>query len=195
MLAELEKLAFAPDRRPFAAALAAATGASAEDMGKVVGDRSGEPLALVLAALGMTPEAATRIFLMGDPAIAHSYERVAALQQLVADISSQTARRLVIRFLDAARRPLRYVRRDRSRSRCHAEPQQVRCAFCAGACDRPRRSATAPLRRPHPQMRPARARSSAAEVAPSFREIEKRAALAILDFDDPQVRIEGDFFL
>jgi hypothetical protein len=57
----------------------------------------------------MTPEAATRVFLTGDPAIAHSYERVAALQQLVAEISSQTARRLVIRFVDAARQPLRYV--------------------------------------------------------------------------------------
>ena len=78
-------------------------------MDKVVSDRRGEPLALVLAALGMTPEAATRIFLMGDPAIAHCYERVATLQKLVADISSQIARRLVIRFLDAARRPLRYV--------------------------------------------------------------------------------------
>lgn len=109
LLAELEKLAFAPDRRPFAAALAAATGATAEDMGKVVGDRSGEPLALVLAALGMTPEAATRIFLTGDPAIAHSYERVAALQQLVADISAQTARRLVVRFVAARHQPVRYV--------------------------------------------------------------------------------------
>ena len=109
LLAEFEKLAFAPDRRPFAAALAAATGASTEYMGKVVSDRGGEPLALVLAALGMTPEAATRVFLTGDPAIAHSYERVAALQQLVAEISSQTARRLVIRFVDAARQPLRYV--------------------------------------------------------------------------------------
>ena len=107
--AELEKLAFAPDRRPFAAALAAATGATAQDMDKVVNDRGGEPLALVLAALGMTPEAATRVFLTGDPAIAHCYERVAALQQLVADISPQTARRLVTRFVDAARQPLRHV--------------------------------------------------------------------------------------
>ncbi len=76
-------------------------------MDKVVDDRSGEPLALILAALGTTPQAATRIFLMGDPAIAHSYERVAVLRQLVTDISAQTARRLVSRFLDVARRPLR----------------------------------------------------------------------------------------
>ena len=109
LLAELEKLAFTPDRRAFTTALAAATGVTTEEMAKVVSDRGGEPLALVLAALGMSPEAATRVFLTGEPAIAHSYERVAALQQLVADISSDTARRLVVRFLDLVPRHLHYV--------------------------------------------------------------------------------------
>lgn len=108
-LRELEELAYAPDRRPFAAALAAAIGANADEMSKVVFDRGGEPLALVLAALGMTPQAATRIFLAGDPAVACSYERVAALRQIVTDVPPQTARCLVRRFLDGARPPLRRV--------------------------------------------------------------------------------------
>jgi uncharacterized protein (DUF2336 family) len=103
LLARLEKLAAQPNRRPFAAMLAAATGARIEDMGKVVDDRSGEPLALVLSALGITPAAATRIFLMGDPEIAHSYPRIAALHQLVADMNPHMARRLVAHFLDLAR--------------------------------------------------------------------------------------------
>lgn len=109
LLGRLEKLALAPDRGPFAAALAAATGATVEDMGNVVDDCRGEPLALVLAALGMSPAAATRVFLRSNPEIAHSYERVAALQQLVADISMRTARRLVIRFLDIAHPPAQHV--------------------------------------------------------------------------------------
>jgi uncharacterized protein (DUF2336 family) len=109
LLERLEKLASQPNRRLFAAALAAATGAGAEDMNLVVGDRYGEPLALVLAGLGMTPAAATRIFLAGDPAIAHSYPRIAALRQLVEHISPPTARRLVARFLDIARQRPSYV--------------------------------------------------------------------------------------
>jgi len=109
LLARLEQLAAQPNRRPFAAMLAAATGARVEDMAKVVDDGGGEPLALVLSALGMKPAAATRIFLMGDPKIAHSYPRIAALRQLVADMDPQTARRLVAHFLDLVRQPSRYL--------------------------------------------------------------------------------------
>ncbi|HWG07133.1 MAG TPA: hypothetical protein VG271_19185 [Beijerinckiaceae bacterium] len=109
LLDRLEKLASQPSRRPFAAALATTTGARIADMDIVVNDTGGEPLALVLAALGMRAEAATRIFLMSDPAISHSYPRVAALRQLVDDITPQTARRLVIRFLDIVRRAPHYI--------------------------------------------------------------------------------------
>ncbi len=182
LLDSLEKLAAQPNRHPFAAALAATTGARIAVMDLVVNDTGGEPLALVLAALGMTPEAATRIFLMSDPAISHSYPRVVALRQLVDDITPQTARRLVIRFLDIVLRVPHYI--AATDGAAHATPSRAQSMASHGH--------TRALQRPATRGCGARSIAVVDETV-SIRQIEKRPAGPVFHLDDPQVWIEIHF--
>ena len=90
-------------------ALTSALGLSSLEVERILDDTGGEPLALVLAAIGVPLETAGRVFLLGDPALAPSYQRLKALLAIVETVSPRTALRLVLGMLgrspDMPRRP------------------------------------------------------------------------------------------
>jgi uncharacterized protein (DUF2336 family) len=97
---ELERAAVLRDRPLLSALVARALGTSLPEADEIIGDPRGEPMALILAAMRTPPEAAARIFMMLDPAIAHSHERVRALSHLVVDLPPQVARDILAEMLD-----------------------------------------------------------------------------------------------
>jgi hypothetical protein len=66
---------------------------------EVIRDKSGEPLAVALAALGMQPADAARIFLSSEPNIAHSVDRIRTLTRIASDLSINAAQRFLSAML------------------------------------------------------------------------------------------------
>lgn len=87
----LEVAALRNDRDGMASVFAEAFGCSQARARLIVEDRGGEPLALALAALGLDPDAATRIFLCADAAIAHDTATVRGLIELMRVTPQQAA--------------------------------------------------------------------------------------------------------
>lgn len=93
--ARLEGAAVRRDRDAMARLLAGALECRKERAAALLSDANGEALALALTALGYTPDAATRIFLCADPAIAYDPDRVRALAALVRSTPQRAAARVV----------------------------------------------------------------------------------------------------
>lgn len=102
-VARLESAALRRDRDAMAALLADALECRKERARAVISDVQGEALALALAALGVDPDAATRLFLCADPAISHDVERVRALVALVRSTPQRAAMQIVAAITGAAR--------------------------------------------------------------------------------------------
>ncbi len=62
----------------------------------ILDDPRGEPLALALAALGVDPDAATRVFLCADPAISHDTGTVRDLVQMVRLVPARAAAEIIV---------------------------------------------------------------------------------------------------
>lgn len=102
---EIERAAIAHDRPLLSGLVARALGATLAEANAIIADPRGEPLALALAALRVTPEAAARIFMCLDAPIAHSHGRVRALSELVIDISPGAATSIIAAMIGKARAP------------------------------------------------------------------------------------------
>ncbi len=103
LAARLEGAAIRRDRDAMAGLVAAALECRRDRAAALLADSNGEALALVLAALGFTPEAATRIFLCADAAIAFDTDRVRALVALVSSTPQRAAGRVVAAITGAAK--------------------------------------------------------------------------------------------
>ncbi len=93
--AEIESAAMKGDLTLMAAIVARALGSTLSAAREFAEDTNGEAFALVLCALRTGVDAAARIFMCLDPAIAHNVERVRALVRITADTAPATALRLV----------------------------------------------------------------------------------------------------
>ncbi|PPD44625.1 MAG: hypothetical protein CTY15_06685 [Methylocystis sp.] len=112
----LESAAVRRDRGALAALLAAALDCRKERAETLLTDTHGEALALALVALGFSPEAATRLFLCADAAIAYDADRVRALAALVRSTPQRAAMRVVVAVTGAGKseraHPSRHGSRD-----------------------------------------------------------------------------------
>jgi uncharacterized protein (DUF2336 family) len=97
--AAVEAAAHAADADAMATVLAAATGAPAGRVRKLLDDRSGECLAILLVAAGLDDEAATRVFLFLDPSIGQSSQRVFSLVDLTRRVPWAAAERIAAAML------------------------------------------------------------------------------------------------
>ena len=66
---------------------------------EIIRDKSGEPLAIALAALAMEPSDAARTFLSSEPDISHSVERIRTLMRITSELSVNASRRLLSAML------------------------------------------------------------------------------------------------
>ncbi len=94
-LARLDRMVLSGERENFESALGLTLGIDPATMSALLQDDGGEIMALALAAAGASEDLAARTFILGDPRIGHSVERVRALTQIVATVSAQAARRLI----------------------------------------------------------------------------------------------------
>lgn len=94
-LLDIEKAACVRDWSRFAFALSLRLGVRIEEARKLMGDASGETLALALAAIEAPTSLVTRIFLCREPAIAHSYGAVRHLANLAESVTPAEARRII----------------------------------------------------------------------------------------------------
>jgi hypothetical protein len=103
-IARLERFALDADPERFAGALAATLECSVELAKRIAGDSSGEPLMVVLAALGAPNDVTVRILTSRDLQDGADYRRVGALARLK-DALSPTAAKLVVAAMigDSAR--------------------------------------------------------------------------------------------
>lgn len=99
----LEGAAVRRDRDAMAALLADALECRKERARAIISDSQGEALALALAALGVDPDAATRIFLCADPSISHDTDRVRSLVALVRSTPQRAAMQIVASIAGALR--------------------------------------------------------------------------------------------
>ncbi|WP_457796256.1 DUF2336 domain-containing protein [Methylocystis sp. S23] len=99
----LEGAAARRDRDAMAGLIADALECRKERARAIVSDASGEALALALAALGVDPDAAVRIFLCADPAISHDTDRVRALVALTRSTPQRAAMQIVAAVAGAMR--------------------------------------------------------------------------------------------
>src|SRR5947209_231908 len=79
----------------FAIEFAMRLGCDPRGVQTIIRDKSGEPLAVALAAIGMAPADAARIFLSSEPAISHSVGRIRMLTRITSDISPHVAQRVM----------------------------------------------------------------------------------------------------
>ncbi|MGJ0509825.1 MAG: DUF2336 domain-containing protein [Methylocystis sp.] len=82
LAAQLEAAAIRRDRDAMAATLARAFNCRKSRARAIVDDQSGEAMAMALSALGVHPDAATRIFLCADASISHDTATVRGLVDL-----------------------------------------------------------------------------------------------------------------
>jgi hypothetical protein len=136
----IEAAAVARDDAAFAGVLALGLRTSPAKVAPILEDRSGESLALALAAAGLDDETATRVFMFRDPLIGHSTQRVFALVEMMRRIPWAAADRIVSAMLGLQGTPTRA-----SGPRPAAEPPApvVRPALTTN----PAIAAAAPLRR------------------------------------------------
>lgn len=87
----IEAAALAQDREGFVQGLSHALELDRNLTVAILEDPEGEPLAIALRAIGVSPEVATRILLFVDPVISHSFGKVSRLTQLVATTSLDVA--------------------------------------------------------------------------------------------------------
>jgi uncharacterized protein (DUF2336 family) len=83
----------------FAIECAMRLGCDPRGVQEIIRDKSGEPLAVALAALGMQPADAARIFLSSEPGISHSVGRIRMLTRITSDLPVSAARRLMSAIL------------------------------------------------------------------------------------------------
>jgi hypothetical protein len=83
----------------FAIEFAMRLGCDPRGVQAIIRDKSGEPLAVALAAIGMPPADAARIFLSSEPAISHSVGRIRMLTRITSDLPVSAARRLISAML------------------------------------------------------------------------------------------------
>lgn len=98
-LVAIERSSSVPGLEGLDHALASALSCSAQDAIRLIDDPHGEPLALALAALGVPTDVAARIFIMGPPAISHSYPKVRRLIEIVGTVSPRAAYKLLASIL------------------------------------------------------------------------------------------------
>lgn len=91
----MDRLIRCGERDGFDAMLCAALGLEGARFAPLLHDDGGDILALALAAVGMPPDMAARVFILGDPRIGRSLPRVRALVRIVATVAPHAARRLV----------------------------------------------------------------------------------------------------
>jgi uncharacterized protein (DUF2336 family) len=83
----------------FAIEFAMRLGCDPRGVQAILRDKSGEPLAVALAAIGMPPADAARIFLSSEPDISHSVDRIRMLTRITSDVPVNAARRLMSAML------------------------------------------------------------------------------------------------
>jgi hypothetical protein len=83
----------------FAIEFAMRLGCDPRGVQAILRDKSGEPLAVALAAIGMPPADAARIFLSSEPDISHSVDRIRMLTRITSDVPVNVARRLMSAML------------------------------------------------------------------------------------------------
>jgi uncharacterized protein (DUF2336 family) len=83
----------------FTIELAMRLGCDPRGVQQIIRDKSGEALAVALAALGMQPADTARIFLSSEPSIAHSVDRIRMLTRIASDLSVNAARHLLSAML------------------------------------------------------------------------------------------------
>jgi uncharacterized protein (DUF2336 family) len=105
---------------------------------EIIRDKSGEPLAVALAALGMQPADAARVFLSSEPDIAHSVNRIRTLTRITSDLTVHTARRLLSAMLGQS------LANETTRHRRYEQSSDV--ASLAGRENALRRAAAQPAR-------------------------------------------------
>jgi hypothetical protein len=91
----MERAALAGESELFAAALAETLGCSLELAARIAGDRSGEPLAVALAAIGAANDVSVRILTSSDLREGADYRRVRALARLQDVLNPAAARRVL----------------------------------------------------------------------------------------------------
>ena len=92
---QIERIALRPGQDGLDLVLCQALGLPSPLVERIVEDSGGEPLAVALAALGVSPELAARVFILGNPAIGRSYPRVRSLVGLVETLPVGAARRIL----------------------------------------------------------------------------------------------------
>ena len=107
ILAAIARAARQPGLDGFDQALSIALNCTPDDVIRLIDDPHGEPLALALAALGTPTEVAARVFIMGPPAISHSYKKVRHLVEIVGTVSPRAAYRLLAEMLGRPVEPMR----------------------------------------------------------------------------------------
>lgn len=105
LLTGLETAARFGDADAFAALLALGLGSSTAKVGRIVADRTGEPLVLALVALGVPDDAAIRLLMIRDPLVGQSTQRVFGLIDLSRRVSRSAARLIVDAILGVQREP------------------------------------------------------------------------------------------
>ena len=132
----------------FAIEFAMRLGCDPRGVQEIIRDKSGEPLAVALAALGMEPADAARIFLSSEPDISHSVDRIRMLTRVTSELSVNAARRLLSAMLGQT------LPTDRSRHRRHEQATDIASligrenALRRAAAPHQPRPATMPARRP-----------------------------------------------
>lgn len=99
MLAAIERAAMAPGLEGLDITLGAALQCTPAEVHRIMDDPHGEPAALALAALGVSPQVAARIFILGNTAISRSYLKVRRLVAITETVSPRAAYQLVAAML------------------------------------------------------------------------------------------------
>ncbi len=128
MLAGVERAIEAADRDGRDAALAAALRVPPALVWRLADDPGGEALALALAAVGVSPEFAARLFILSGPAIGQSVAKVRLLTRLVETVPRRTAARIIGAVAGIADLGTRAVSEPELPARKRAETPAVRPA-------------------------------------------------------------------
>jgi hypothetical protein len=109
--AKLDAAIFSGDADAVVSLLADALDCRKGRVRAIVNDPGGEPLALTLAALGVSEASALRMLLSGDPRVAHDSTRVRALRALMRSTPPAAAARIVAAMTGAPRHEQDALRR------------------------------------------------------------------------------------
>jgi hypothetical protein len=147
----LERQALAGDREVFVSTLAETLGSSLALAERIAGDRSGEPLAVALTAIGAANDVSVRILTSSDLRDGADYPRVRALARLQ-DILNPAAARRVIAALIAdpqTRDQSEPARAAKAAERAISQPSSERRARVSPAAPREENLSPAVRRRRH----------------------------------------------